>query len=127
LQKTTALSRCKVEYIALKEAIKGFIYLINVYKQLNVNAILKQLNYRVDIKFYLFLDSMLAIDLANNPKNFAKIKHIDIQYYFMRKRIQEGTISLNYISTKEQLANILIKGLNPSLFKVNFNNLQLKK
>ena len=125
MQKTTTLSSCEAEYIALKEAIKEFIYLINVYKQLNVNAILKQLNYSVDTKFYLFLDSMLAIDLANNPKHHAKTKHIDIQYHFVREKIQEGTISLNYIPTKEQLANILTKGLNLSLFKVNFDNLQL--
>ena len=70
---------------------------------------------------------MLAIDLANNPKHHAKTKHIDIQYHFVREKIQEGTISLNYIPTKEQLADILTKGLNPSLFKVNFDNLQLKK
>jgi hypothetical protein len=74
LQKTTALSSCEAEYIALKEAIKEHIYLISVYKQLNINKILKQL----DTKFYLFTDSMPAIDLANNPKHHAKTKHIDI-------------------------------------------------
>jgi hypothetical protein len=123
LQKTTALSSCEAEYMALKEAIKEHIYLISVYKQLNINEMLKQL----DTKFYLFTDSIPAIDLANNPKHHAKTKYIDIQYHFVREKIQEGIISLNYIPTKEQLANILTKGLNPSLFKVNFDNLQLKK
>jgi hypothetical protein len=78
LQKTTALSSYKAKYIALKEAIEEHIYLICVYKQLNVNAILTKISYSVDSKFYLFLDSMLAIDLANNPKHHAKTKHIDI-------------------------------------------------
>jgi len=64
--------------MALKEAIKEHIYLISVYKQLNINAIFIELNYAIDNKFYLFLDSMLAIDLANNPKHYAKTKHIDI-------------------------------------------------
>ena len=124
MQKTTALSSCEAEYMALKEAIKEHIYLISVYKQLNISATLKQ---AIDTKFYLFSDSMPAIDLANNPEHHAKTKHIDIQYHFVREKVQEGIISLNYIPTKEQLANILTKGLNASLFKVNFDNLQLKK
>ena len=78
MQKTTALSSCEAEYIALKEAIKEHIYLISVYKQLNINTIFAKLNYAIDSKFYLFSDSMLAIDLANNSKHYAKTKYIDI-------------------------------------------------
>jgi hypothetical protein len=50
LQKFTALSSCKAEYMALKEGIKEYIYLINVYKQLHTNNLL---NIKEN-KFYLF-------------------------------------------------------------------------
>ena len=36
LQKIVALSSCEAEYMALKEAIKEYLYLISVIKQLNI-------------------------------------------------------------------------------------------
>ena len=69
LQKTVALSSCEAEYMALKEAIKEYLYLISVVKQLNITN--KE-------KFHLFTDSLLAIELAKNLEYYAKIKHIDI-------------------------------------------------
>ena len=69
--------------MALKEAIKEYLYLISVIKQLNIAS--KE-------KFYLFIDSLLAIGLANNPEHHAKTKHIDIQYHFIREHVTNNTI-----------------------------------
>jgi len=65
--------------MAIKEAIKEYIYLINIYKQLQILELLNIKN----TKFYLFTDNKPAIDLANNPEYHAKIKYINIQYYFV--------------------------------------------
>ena len=108
LQKTVALSSCEAEYIALKEAIKEYLYLISVIKQLNIEN--KE-------KFYLFTDSLSAIGLANNPEHHAKTKHIDIQYHFIREHVTNDTIQLSHISTKEQLADVLTKALSGPTFK----------
>ena len=55
--------------MALKEAVKEYLYLISVIKQLNIEN--KE-------KFYLFIDSLLVIKLANNPEYYTKTKHINI-------------------------------------------------
>ena len=55
--------------MALKEAIKEYLYLISVIKQLNINN--KE-------KFHLFTDSLLVIQLANNLEHYAKTKYINI-------------------------------------------------
>ena len=94
--------------MALKEAIKEYLYLISVIKQLNI--VNKE-------KFYLFTDSSLAIDLANNPEHHAKTKHIDIQYYFIREHVTNNIIYLSHINTKEQLADMLTKALSGPTFK----------
>jgi len=83
LQKTTALSSCEAEYMAIKEAIKEYIYLINIYKQLQILELLNIKN----PEFYLFTDNKPAIDLANNPEHHAKTKHINIQYHFVQEKI----------------------------------------
>jgi len=69
--------------MALKEAIKEYLYLISVITQLNIEN--KE-------KFHLFTDSLLAIKLANNPEHHAKTKHIDIQYHFIREHVTNNTI-----------------------------------
>ena len=104
--------------MALKEAIKEYLYLISVIEQLNITN--KE-------KFHLFTDSLSAIELANNPEHHAKTKHIDIQYHFVREHITNNTIQLSHISTKEQLADILTKVLNGPTFTnlVKQMNLQL--
>jgi len=55
--------------MALKEVIKEYLYLISVIKQLNIAN--KE-------KLYLFTDSLLAINLANNLEHYAKTKQINI-------------------------------------------------
>jgi hypothetical protein len=83
LQKTVALFSCEAEYIALKEAIKEYLYLISVIKQLNIAD--KE-------NFYLFTDSLSGIELANNPEHHAKTKHIDIQYHFVKEHVINNII-----------------------------------
>jgi len=122
LQKTTALSSYKAEYMAIKEAIKEYLYLINIFKQLEIKELLKLNNQ----EFYLFIDNKPAIDLANNPEHHSKTKHIDIQYHFVREKIRKGTINLDYISIKNQLADIFTKALNNHSFQGLFSKLNIK-
>ena len=93
--------------MALKKAIKEYLYLISVIKQLNIAN--KE-------KFHLFTDSLSAIKLVNNLEHHAKTKHINIQYHFIREHVINNTIQLSYINTKEQLADILTKVLSGPTF-----------
>ena len=118
LQKSVALSSCEAEYMALKEAVKEFIYLINILKSLDIH--------KDNSSYYLFSDNQSAIKLAKNPEYHSKSKHIDIQYHYVREKILEGIIDLNYINTKDQPADIFTKSLNTNTFKdaLRFLNLE---
>jgi hypothetical protein len=39
-------------------------------------------------------------------------KHIEIKYYFIHDKVQEGEVKLQYISTDKQIADILTKPLS---------------
>ena len=78
--------------MALKETIKEYLYLISVIKQLNIEN--KEF-------FYLFTDSLSAIELANNLEYHGKTKYINIQYHFVREHVTNNTIQLSHISIKE--------------------------
>ena len=55
------------------------------------------------------LDNQGTINLAKNPVNHQRSKHIDIKYHFIRTEIQPGTIKLDYIPTEENVADIFTK------------------
>ena len=65
-----ALSSYKVEYIALKEAIKELAYLKTIFSQIPILS--------SSFNNLLYMDSQSAIALAENPIYYPRTKYIDI-------------------------------------------------
>ena len=54
-------------------------------------------------------DNQGAIGLVKNPVKHQKSKHIDIRYHFMREYYQSNKITLSYVSSNENSADIFTK------------------
>lgn len=59
----------------------------------------------------LHCDNISALALATNPVHHSKLKHIEVDVHFTRAQVKAGTIRVQFISTKEQLADLFTKGL----------------
>ena len=55
------------------------------------------------------VDNQGAINLAKNPVNHQRSKHIDIKYHFIRSEIQNGNVKLHHIPTDNNVADIFTK------------------
>ena len=64
----------------------------------------------------IYCDNTSAINLSKNTTQHARTKHIDIRHHFLRDNISKEVISLDYINSGNQIANILTKPLNESIF-----------
>ncbi|XP_070667888.1 uncharacterized protein [Malus domestica] len=73
----------------------------------------------------LFCDNMLAIALSFNTVQHQRTKHIEVDVHFVRERVAQNHLHVQFVSSKEQFANILTKGLNAPLFHTHCNNLML--
>lgn len=62
-------------------------------------------------------DNQGAIALAQNAGYHARTKHVDIRHHFIREKIEDGTVAVAYVDTKNQLADILTKALGSKTFK----------
>jgi hypothetical protein len=57
------------------------------------------------------------IKVANNSEDRKRTKHINLRYYYLRDKVTNGEIILNWVQLANQLVNSLIKALSASAFK----------
>ena len=65
----------------------------------------------------LFEDNKGGLELASTPRYRPRTKHIAIKYHHFRGRVQDGTVTLSAIATREQLSDQFTKGLMKDTFE----------
>jgi len=53
------------------------------------------------------VDNQSTLKLIRNPEFYKKCKHIDICYHFVREKYVSGDIDVQYVNSRDQLADIL--------------------
>ena len=49
--------------------------------------------------------------MAKNAGYNSRTKHIDIKHHFTRENVENGKVQVDYVDTKNQLADLLTKAL----------------
>ena len=106
-QSCVALSTAEAEYVAMASAAQEATWMRQLLEDLH----LKQSKPTV-----INEDNQSAIAVARNPQSHSKMKHIDIRYHFIREKVLDDTVELQYCPTDDMLADILTKGLTPDKF-----------
>lgn len=68
---------------------------------------------------------MSAIALSANLVYHSGIKHLDIDYHFVRERVRQGDLHIKYLFTDDQIADVLTKRLHSPTFVRHCFNLKL--
>ena len=61
-------------------------------------------------------DNSSAINISKNLVQHSRTKHIEIRHHFLKDHAQKGDITLEFVSTKDQLADIFTKPLSEEQF-----------
>ncbi|CAE6194733.1 unnamed protein product [Arabidopsis arenosa] len=59
----------------------------------------------------IYCDNIGATYLCANPVFHSRMKHIALDYHFIRNQIQAGMLRVSHVSTKDQLADAPTKPL----------------
>jgi hypothetical protein len=115
LQTETALSTCESEYISCSEALRAAIPLMRLLKEASEHGI-PVTSTKAKVLCNLFCDNQSACELIRLPKVRPRTKHINSKLHHFREHVANGSITVQYIPTQEQEADIATKPLALPLF-----------
>ena len=65
----------------------------------------------------LFCDNLSAINISKNPIQHSRTKHIDIRHHFIRELVEDKAISLEHVTTENQIVDIFTKAFDANKFE----------
>lgn len=118
LQSTVALSTTEAEFMAAYAATKEAMWLRQLLSDIS------KFNKK---SVCVNIDNQSAINVIKNSEFHKRCKHIDIKDNFVKEKYYKNIISLNYVHTDNQYADIFTKALPKDKFRFLRNNIGMSK
>lgn len=101
-------SRAEAEYRGVTNAAAECCWLCHLLGELHVP---------VDKATIVYYDNVSAVYLSKNPVHHGRTKHVELDVHFVREKVAIGDIRVIHIPTRQQLADIMTKGLATAQFE----------
>ena len=85
-------------------------------------SLLRELGIKVATTPTIYSDNKGATYLSANPVFHSRMKHLALDYHFVRQQVQSRTVRVTHVSSHDQLADIMTKPLS----RARFNDLAIK-
>jgi len=102
-QGTVSLSSAEAEYRSMRRVVAELSWITRLLAEFNVNSI---------VPVPVHCDNQAAIYIARNPVFHERTKHIELDCHFVREKLMAGLITLHYVLSQTQLADVLTKPLS---------------
>jgi len=106
LQYVIALSTTEAEYMVATQACKEAIWIQRLMEELGHSQ--QQIG--------MYCDIQSTLHIARNPVFHSRKKHIGVQYHFVREVVEKGSVDMQKIHTKDNLADVMTKSINADKF-----------
>ena len=104
------------EYQALADTAAELMWVLSLFNKLG---------YKQEKTPVVYCDNLGATSLSSNHVFHSRMKHIALAYHFVREQVQNGTLRVSYVSTDDQLADVLTKPLHRPQFDSLVSKLNL--
>ena len=106
-QNVVARSSVEAEYRGMALGICEILWL---------KLLLRDLGIKHDQPMKLFCDNKVARDIAHNPVQHDRTKNVEVDRFFIKKKLERKIIEVPEIRTEDQLADILTKVVSSHRF-----------
>eukprot|EP00253_Pinus_taeda_P002778 PITA_02778 len=107
-QSSIALSTAEAEYVAAASCCTQLLWMMQTLQDFQITC---------TPPISILCDNTSAISISKNPVMHSKTKHMPIKYHFLREQVIEQKAKLEYVPSKEQVADILTKPLHRETFE----------
>jgi len=107
-QKTIALSSSEAEFVAISEAVKEILFLLQLLKTMNIP---------VETPVTLRVDNMGAIFMSENASSGVRTRHVDMRYHFVREQVADKIVEIFFVNTDKNTADGLTKNRKSEMFE----------
>ena len=104
---SVSLSIAEAEYIAIGSCCSNLLWMKKFLSDYGISQ----------DTMVVYCDNSSAINISKNPVQHFKTKHLEIRYHFIRDLVERKILSLEYIPTERQNADIFTKPLDRSKFE----------
>ena len=107
-QKIVARSSAEAKFHAMAQGI---------YELLWLKIILEDLKIKWKMPMRLYCNNKSAINIAHNLVQHDRTKHVEVDKRFTKEKLDNSLICTPYVSIRDQLADVLTKGLASTPFQ----------
>ena len=117
-QATVSRSSTEAEYKVVANATAEVMW---------VQTLLKELGIQTPQAAQLWCDNIGATYLSTNPVFHARMKHIEVDYHFVRERVARKQLEIKFVPSRDQVADGFTKPLSTRQLENFKHNLNLNK
>uniref|UniRef100_A0A1S4BPR5 Uncharacterized mitochondrial protein AtMg00810-like n=1 Tax=Nicotiana tabacum TaxID=4097 RepID=A0A1S4BPR5_TOBAC len=101
-QPIVSLSSVEAKYMALRKVVAEVSWLVRILGDLSLH---------ISAPVPIYCNNIAALHIAKNPVFHERTKHIEINCHYVRESLNFGLISLHFVPSSAQLADIMTKAL----------------
>eukprot|EP00253_Pinus_taeda_P008929 PITA_08929 len=107
-QSSIALSTTEAKYVAVASCCTQLLWMMQTLQDIQITC---------TPPISILCDNTSPISILKNPVMHSKTKHIPIKYHFLREKVLEQKVKLEYVPSKEQVVDIFTKPLPRETFE----------
>ena len=117
-QRSVTLSSTEAEWIALSEAVKEIIFVLQLLESMQIE---------VELPIVVRVDNVGAIFMSDNKTTTSRAKHVDIRTKYVNEYCEDGKIKIIFVKSADNDSDILTKNLGGDLFDKHSTKLVMQQ
>ena len=105
-QRSVTLSSTEAEWVALSEAVKEVIFLIQLCNSMKI---------KIQLPVEVRVDNVGAIFMSKNVTTTSRTKHVDIRSKYVREYAEDGIIKIVFVKSEDNDSDIMTKNCQSDL------------
>ncbi|KAG8497024.1 hypothetical protein CXB51_008238 [Gossypium anomalum] len=108
-QAVVSRSSSEAEYRSLANCVSELLWIKQLLGEIGMPVVQSPV---------IWCDNTSTISMAANPTHHARVKHVEIDHHFVREKVLDGSLQVNFVPSANQIVDVLTKPITPKQFAV---------